>query len=457
MKQARQFRITSSPKLHDFLVKTVDVFIIPSVLLAVINLNNLQWLDDYTWWLLISMLVFQSIKQDVLSSSEEIATFLAWLMSGFFLWSIDYLSPLINSATETYFWIWVVTTPIVMQAWHIICSKLFVIWKNNSQSEQRRIAIVGASKTAQQLRDIIFKKSEIEGDFVGFFTETSSHDMEPSLHGNLQELVKKASIGDISDVYITLPLDSNEEIKKLIDQLANSTATVYYVPDLSTIDLLRPNLYCVAGLPIISLYDSPFSSLTPQILKRVFDLVVGSIILVVIFIPFIAIGLAIKLNSQGPILFKQRRYGLNGKQVIVWKFRSMTVCEDGENINQATKNDPRVTRLGSFLRRTSLDELPQFINVLQGQMSIVGPRPHAVAHNELYRVQIKDYMLRHKVKPGITGLAQISGYRGETATLDKMEGRVRYDLLYIQNWSLWLDVKILLRTVYKGFISAGAY
>jgi putative colanic acid biosynthesis UDP-glucose lipid carrier transferase len=270
-------------------------------------------------------------------------------------------------------------------------------------------------------------------------------------------LVEKASTGEINDVYITLSLDLNEEIKRFINQLANSTATVYYVPDLSVFDLLRPNLYCVAGLPIISLYDSPFSCLASQILKRVFDLVVGSIILVIIFIPLIIIGLAIKLNSQGPILFKQRRYGLNGKQVIVWKFRSMSVCEDGGQINQATKNDPRVTKLGSFLRRTSLDELPQFINVLQGQMSIVGPRPHAVAHNELYRVQIKDYMLRHKVKPGITGLAQISGYRGETATLDKMEGRVCYDLLYIQNWSLWLDVKILLRTVYKGFISAGAY
>jgi len=456
VKQAQQFRITSSPKLHDFLVKTVDVFIIPLVLVAIINLNNQQWLDDYTWWLLISMLVFQSIQQDVLSSSREIATLLTWFISGFSLWSIGYLLPLINLNIKTYFWIWVVITPIVMQAWHILCFKLFMIWKNNSQSEQQRIAIVGTSKIAQELRDIIFKKNKIEGDFVGFFAQTPAQDM-PHLSGNLKELVEKASAGDINDVYITLPLEANEEIKNLIDQLANSTATVYYVPDFSTVDLLRPNLYCVAGLPIISLYDSPFASLAPQILKRVFDLVVGSMILVLISIPLVVIGLAIKLNSQGPILFKQRRYGLDGKQVIVWKFRSMTVCEDGENINQATKNDPRVTRLGSFLRRTSLDELPQFINVLQGQMSIVGPRPHAVAHNELYRVQIKDYMLRHKVKPGITGLAQISGYRGETATLDKMEGRVRYDLLYIQTWSLWLDVKILLRTVYKGFISAGAY
>jgi putative colanic acid biosynthesis UDP-glucose lipid carrier transferase len=180
-------------------------------------------------------------------------------------------------------------------------------------------------------------------------------------------------------------------------------------------------------------------------------------ILIIILIPLLLIAVAIKLNSSGPVLFKQRRYGLNGEEIVVWKFRSMTVCEDGENINQATKNDPRVTKLGSFLRKTSLDELPQFINVLQGHMSIVGPRPHAVAHNEWYRTQIKGYMLRHKVKPGITGLAQISGFRGETDTLDKMEGRIRYDLLYIQNWSLWLDIKIILLTIHKGFMSAGAY
>lgn len=455
MKQARQFRITNPFNLHCLLARIVDILMIPLVLSAIIHWNGLKWLDEYTWWLFIFTFIFQAIKLEDLSPSTEVAICLAWFIGLLSLRMIDCLSPLISAELEIYFWIWIVTTLILMQLGHIVCAKLFRIWQNKHQSAQSHIAIVGTSETAQYLHKIILK-NEIEGNFVGFFAETPAQNM-PYLSGSLQDLVEKASAGDISDVYITLSLDSNVEIKKLIDQLANSTATVYYVPDLSAFDLLRPNLYCIAGLPIISLYDSPFSSLAPQFLKRVFDLVAGSMILVLISILLVVIGLAIKLNSPGAILFKQRRYGLNGKEVIVWKFRSMTVCEDGENINQATKNDPRVTKLGSFLRRTSLDELPQFINVLQGQMSIVGPRPHAVAHNELYRVQIKDYMLRHKVKPGITGLAQISGYRGETATLDKMEGRVRYDLLYIQNWSLWLDVKILLRTVYKGFISAGAY
>lgn len=455
MKQAQQFRISRPSHLHCFLVRIVDILIIPLVLFTIIDWNGLKWLDDYTWWLFIFTFIFQAVNVEDLSPSREISIFLAWFMGLLSLRMIDCLLPLISPELEIYFWIWMVTVLILMQLEHIFCTKLPVIWKNNNPSAQRYIAIVGTAKIAQQLHEIILQ-NKIQGQFVDFFAETFLQDTA-HLHGSLQELIEKASAGNIDDVYITLPLDSNEEIKNLIEQLANSTANVYYVPDLSAFELLRPNLYCIAGLPIISLYDSPFSSFGSQFLKRVFDLVAGSIILIIILIPLVVIGLAIKLNSQGPILFKQRRYGLNGKEVIVWKFRSMTVCEDGENITQATKNDPRVTKLGSFLRSTSLDELPQFINVLQGQMSIVGPRPHAIAHNELYRVKIKNYMLRHKVKPGITGLAQISGYRGETATLDKMEGRVHYDLLYIQNWSLWLDVKILLRTVYKGFISAGAY
>jgi putative colanic acid biosynthesis UDP-glucose lipid carrier transferase len=161
----------------------------------------------------------------------------------------------------------------------------------------------------------------------------------------------------------------------------------------------------------------------------------------------LATALAVRVSSPGPIIFRQRRYGLYGEEIIVYKFRSMTVAEDGDKVVQARRGDQRVTKVGGFLRRTSLDELPQFINVLQGRMSIVGPRPHAVAHNEQYRKLIKGYMLRHKVKPGITGWAQVNGLRGETATLDRMEARIQYDLDYLRNWSVWLDLWIILRTV----------
>jgi putative colanic acid biosynthesis UDP-glucose lipid carrier transferase len=179
--------------------------------------------------------------------------------------------------------------------------------------------------------------------------------------------------------------------------------------------------------------------------------------LLLVAIPMIFIAMGVKLSSHGPIIFRQHRYGLRGNEIDVWKFRTMTVAENDDTVIQARKNDPRVTRFGAFLRRTSLDELPQLINVLQGKMSLVGPRPHAVAHNEQYRKQVDRYMLRHKVKPGITGLAQVNGWRGETDTLDKMQKRIEFDLAYIQNWSLFLDFKIIYQTMFKVFSDKNAY
>jgi putative colanic acid biosysnthesis UDP-glucose lipid carrier transferase len=209
-------------------------------------------------------------------------------------------------------------------------------------------------------------------------------------------------------------------------------------------------------VPLVSVFESPIYG-SNFFLKRLEDLVLGSLILLLISPFMLAIAIAVKLTSPGPAIFKQRRYGLNGEVIEVWKFRSMSVLEDGGHVPQAQKNDPRVTRLGAFMRRTSLDELPQFINVLQGQMSIVGPRPHAVAHNEQYRKLIHGYMLRHKVKPGITGWAQVNGWRGETDTMEKMEMRVKYDLDYINNWSLWLDLKIIVMTAFVGMRGKNAY
>jgi putative colanic acid biosynthesis UDP-glucose lipid carrier transferase len=209
-------------------------------------------------------------------------------------------------------------------------------------------------------------------------------------------------------------------------------------------------------MPVVSIFESPFYGLDGWV-KRAEDIILGSMILLLISPLMLVIAFAIKFTSSGPILFRQRRYGLNGAVVQVWKFRSMTVCEDGEHIPQAKKMDMRITPLGAFLRRTSLDELPQFFNVLQGRMSIVGPRPHAVAHNEQYRKLIRGYMLRHKVKPGITGWAQVNGWRGETETLDKMQKRIECDMEYIQNWSLGLDIKIIILTVFKGFTGKSAF
>ncbi|MCA9582889.1 MAG: exopolysaccharide biosynthesis polyprenyl glycosylphosphotransferase, partial [Myxococcales bacterium] len=183
----------------------------------------------------------------------------------------------------------------------------------------------------------------------------------------------------------------------------------------------------------------------------------GTIFLSIAAIPMIFVAIGVKLTSKGPILFKQRRYGLNGEVIEILKFRSMTVMEDGGDVKQATKNDARITPFGSFLRRSSLDELPQLIHVVTGKMSLVGPRPHAISHNELYRRKIEGYMLRHKVKPGLTGWAQVNGWRGETDTIEKMEKRIEYDLDYIRNWGIMLDLKIVFMTIAGGLASKNAY
>jgi putative colanic acid biosynthesis UDP-glucose lipid carrier transferase len=245
-------------------------------------------------------------------------------------------------------------------------------------------------------------------------------------------------------------------IEEVVNQLADTTASVFVVPEPFTSALVNARWIDLGGMPMLSVHETPFFGLY-GLLKRVEDIVLSSLILLLISPLMLVIAMAVKATSSGPVIFKQRRYGLNGSEVEVWKFRSMTVCEDGARVLQATKGDSRVTSLGAFLRKTSLDELPQFINVLQGSMSVVGPRPHAVTHNEQYRQLIKGYMLRHIVKPGITGWAQINGWRGETDTLDKMKKRVEFDMEYIENWTLWLDLKIVVLTIFRGFVGRNAY
>jgi putative colanic acid biosynthesis UDP-glucose lipid carrier transferase len=221
-------------------------------------------------------------------------------------------------------------------------------------------------------------------------------------------------------------------------------------------DLIQGRIDSVSGMPVVGVCDTPLGGVD-GLVKRCSDVVLSLLIVALISPLLLLLAVLVKLNSPGPVIFKQRRYGLNGEEIIVYKFRTMTVIEDGDAIQQCTKDDKRVTRLGAFMRRTSLDELPQFINVLQGRMSIVGPRPHAVAHNEMYRKLIKGYMQRHKVSPGITGWAQVNGLRGETLTLDKMKARIDYDLEYLRNWSLRLDLFIIAKTVWVVLQRKNAY
>lgn len=262
-----------------------------------------------------------------------------------------------------------------------------------------------------------------------------------------------AAVGDDVD----WSKDSAEHrIREVLHYCSDTTANVYLIPNFFVYNLMNSRWQSIGPIQALSVYDTPFQGAS-EALKRIEDIIVSTLILLLIAIPMVLIACAVKLSSPGPVIFKQKRYGLDGKKILIYKFRSMTTQDNGPVVKQATKDDPRITKLGAFLRKTSLDELPQFINVLQGRMSIVGPRPHAVAHNEEYRKIIKGYMLRHKVRPGITGWAQVNGFRGETDTVEKMQKRVEYDLEYIHNWSVMLDVKIIMKTAVGSLFDKNAY
>ncbi len=325
----------------------------------------------------------------------------------------------------------------------------------------KRIVIVGAGSLGQSVAQNIQEADWMGLEIVAFL------DDDKSLHGhwvrgievlggagkaNLIVQQKKAD-----EIWLALPLKAEDRVKEILYDLRHSTTTIRFVPGIFGFRLLNHSVTDVAGMAVLDLSASPMVGLN-RVIKAVEDRVLALFILALIspLLAFIAIG--VKFSSSGPVLFKQKRHGWDGKPIKVYKFRSMVVhCEDGGEVTQAKKCDGRITKFGAFLRHTSLDELPQFVNVLQGRMSIVGPRPHAMAHNELYKDQIEAYMLRHKVKPGITGWAQVNGLRGETDTLDKMKKRVEYDLYYIEHWSLWFDIKIIIRTFFTGFIDKNAY
>ena len=326
----------------------------------------------------------------------------------------------------------------------------------------RNVAIAGASENGVHVAQMLLGSPWMGLHPVGFFDDREQTGSRPlpsppvQVLGTLDDLVELARKGEIDLIYITLPLRAEERIRQLISRLSQTTASVYVIPEFFVSDLMNLTWSNIGDLPAISVFETPFFGVDGW-LKNAEDLILGSIILIVVFIPMVIISIGVKISSPGPVFFRQTRYGLRGEKIDVWKFRTMNVCENGDEVKQATRNDPRVTKFGSFLRKTSLDELPQFINVLQGSMSIVGPRPHAVAHNEQYRKIIDGYMLRHKVKPGITGLAQVNGWRGEIDSLDKMQKRIECDLAYMRNWSIWLDRRIIVRMSIKEFAGENAY
>jgi len=326
----------------------------------------------------------------------------------------------------------------------------------------RRIAIAGLNELGLQMAENVEQDPSLGFHLEGFFDDRiekrfeSTRTENTALTGNLTDMIKLARDGEIDTIFITLPMRAEERIRDLLNQLSDSTVSVYIVPDFFVFELLHSRWTSMGGIPAVSVFENPLFGVD-GVMKRVTDVVLATAGLVVAAIPMMMISVMVKATSAGPVFFRQKRYGLDGREILVWKFRSMRTCDNGPVVKQATKDDPRVTRIGGILRRTSLDELPQLFNVIEGSMSLVGPRPHASAHNEQYRSRIRGYMLRHKVKPGITGLAQVNGCRGETDTIEKMEQRVDWDHRYIRSWSLWLDIKILLKTVRVVWGQSEAY
>jgi putative colanic acid biosysnthesis UDP-glucose lipid carrier transferase len=341
---------------------------------------------------------------------------------------------------------WFVITPIALCVSQAV--RLRATWFA-AQMPTRRYIIVGVNEVGLELA----RRLPARG-FSGYFDFRSSDRVSPLLEadqtdqfaGHCRDLADYVRRHMVGVVYIALPLANVPRLSGLINALRDTTASVYFVPDAFAFDLIQGRVAEINGMPVLSVCDTPFHG-TDAVLKRTMDVILGGCAFLVALPVIVVIAAAVKCTSPGPILFRQRRYGLNGEEITVFKFRSMTVCEDGPVVTQATIQDLRVTTVGRFLRKTSLDELPQLFNVLQGTMSLVGPRPHAVAHNEKYRRLINGYMIRHKVRPGITGLAQVNGLRGETDTIEKMAARVRYDLEYLRYWSPWLDLKILVRSL----------
>lgn len=357
--------------------------------------------------------------------------------------------------------VWFVITPVALVAWRAAVRSVLAALRRRGYNT-RSVAVAGCTESANMLLDYIERDPSAGLQPYGVYDDRTDARRAPlpnsdvPFRGDLDALVDDARSGKIDLVYISLPLRAETRIASTLRKLSDTTATVYIVADFCGFNLLHSQWSTVGNLPVVSLHDTPFHGLGGWV-KRLEDVAVGMAVLTLAALPMLVVAITIKLTSPGPVFFRQRRYGLNGREIRVLKFRTMTVCEDGDAVKQASRNDTRVTRLGRFLRRTSLDELPQFFQVITGEMSIVGPRPHAIAHNEEFRKVIDGYMLRHKVKPGITGWAQVNGWRGETDVVDKMRIRVQHDLDYIRNWHLGLDIWIILMTIFSSKSRSNAY
>ena len=430
-------------------------------LLACVSFFGIEYEDAYTGLAVTAALLFYIFMRSFadggwqgFTSRWQIArhVWLVWIFVVGTLLLVGYATKVSALYSRRALFAWFLLTPplvavalIVVEAWY----RRAIV----TSGRARTAVIAGVNDLSRRLAAVVASRPELGLNVLGFFDDRSGERLEKEskfpagkLLGSLSALPAYVRSERIDAVFVAVPMRHAKRTEDLVTELRDTTASLYYVPDVFVFDLIQSRTDQLEGIPIVTLCETPFQGWR-GVIKRASDIALASIMLLLAAPVMGAIALAIKLTSPGGVIFRQRRYGLDGDEITVYKFRTMSVSEDGATVVQASKNDPRVTPIGRFLRRYSLDELPQLINVLQGRMSVVGPRPHAVAHNEQYRKIINGYMVRHKVTPGITGLAQVNGCRGETSKLEDMERRVHYDLEYLRHWSIGLDLKILLRTL----------
>ncbi len=453
-----------------FFKHLLDPFIIWSMLILTTWIHDEDFTSYYLILVIITFFVSSYIyertfiyrnwrKGRLLAHMRD--TVMGWLIIVAILLFLGYATKFHSQFSDRVLLTWFIVTPFVLIASHIIARS--IVTNLYKKGDLRQTIVIGANETSLNFIKHFEEIPFLLIQYHGFFDErdnsriisTDGHNFGSHL-GKFSDVVPYIHKHNIELVFISLPMSSQPRIQKLMDELPDTTASIYFLPDIYIFDFMQARFEYIGDAPVVAMNESPFVGID-GVVKNISDFIIAFLVLILLSPIMLGIALAVKMTSPGPIIFKQRRYGLNGEEIIVYKFRSMTVSEDGANVVQAKKGDQRFTKIGAFLRRTSLDELPQFINVLQGRMSIVGPRPHAVAHNELYRKLIKGYMLRHKAKPGITGWAQVNGWRGETETLEKMKARIEHDLYYLNNWSIWLDLWIILRTILVVFRKDNAY
>ena len=389
-----------------------------------------------------------------------LSVIMRWMLIVAILLAIGYVTKYSEDFSRRAVLTWVFVAPVLLVVCALVLQELMRRVMHDP-SAVRRVAFAGCTDASKLLADRITESSGALGLRVqGFFDDRSADRLGVCggirLLGGLQDLVSYVRRGSVDVVFVALPVRQVRRVNELLEELRDTTASVYYVPDIFVYDLIQSRTGEILGMPVVALCETPFYGYR-GVVKRITDVLFAATMLVVASPLMLWIAWRVRRSSPGPIIFKQCRYGLDGEEILVYKFRTMTVRENGEHVVQATREDARVTPIGRFLRRYSLDELPQLINVLQGRMSLVGPRPHAVAHNEEYRKLIRGYMIRHKAPPGITGLAQVNGCRGETARIEEMQARVNYDLEYLRRWTPLLDLKILFLTMLRVLRDDKAY